>query len=427
MKSPFSRIALTTIALSSIAVALVGSSNDVDSPRASAAVAGGSTVQLEVAGKAGVAADASAVVLNLTAVDASANGFVTAWPCGSTRPVTSNLNFVPGGAVANSAIVGVGSRGKVCLYTKSSTELVVDVNGWFPAGSDYQTMTPARLLDTRSGGPSTAGASFAETFTGNVGLDRFDYGLWHRDDHLVSYQSWTGDHDTNCGSPDTQRPIRRDRWQDSFYMCKDHMMTSVGETSGYSLAWFTPKQSFTDETKVSWDVNVTDLGGRQWWEVMIYPESDGDRYSIAAESVDGTECLVCTTEDWIAKTANILPYGPGSIVVGTGPAALEDPHIHFDGGENLYTGGTKICSAGKATWFRDSGACDSKKTRLTFSMTDNQNGTITVNYGGAFTQTITGSFPNEPWRVVFKDHNYTPDKDGTPIGHTWHWDNIIVR
>jgi hypothetical protein len=268
---------------------------------------------------------------------------------------------------------------------------------------------------------------FVVSFDGNVGLDRFDYGLWHRDDHLVSYQSWTGDHDTNCGSPDTQRPIRRDRWQDSFYMCKDHMMTSVGETSGYSLAWFTPKQSFTDETKVSWDVNVTDLGGRQWWEVMIYPESDGDRYSIAAESVDGTECLVCTTEDWIAKTANILPYGPGSIVVGTGPAALEDPHIHFDGGENLYTGGTKICSAGKATWFRDSGACDSKKTRLTFSMTDNQNGTITVNYGGAFTQTITGSFPNEPWRVVFKDHNYTPDKDGTPIGHTWHWDNIIVR
>ena len=22
---------------------------------------------------------------------------------------------------------------------------------------------------------------------------------------------------------------------------------------------------------------------------------------------------------------------------------------------------------------------------------------------------------------------YTPDKDGPVVGHTWHWDNIIVR
>jgi hypothetical protein len=71
--------------------------------------------------------------------------------------------------------------------------------------------------------------------------------------------------------------------------------------------------------RASLDVSVADLGGRQWWEDVIHPASDGDRYSIAAESVDGTECLVCTTEDWIAKTAHILPYEPGSIVVGTAP------------------------------------------------------------------------------------------------------------
>jgi hypothetical protein len=49
-----------------------------------------------------------------------------------------------------------------------------------------------------------------------------------------------------------------------------------------------------------------------------------------------------------------------------------------------------------------------------------------VDYGGAFTQSFAGSFPDEPWRVVFKDHNYTPDKDAIPIGHTWHWDNIVI-
>ena len=298
-----------------------------------------------------------------------------------------------------------------------------------PASSAAQpnedTGPTATSASAMGSSPAPSQSDFVVSFDGNVGLDRFDYGLWHRDDHLVSSEDWTGDHDTNCGSPDTQRPIQRDRWQGSFYLCRDHMMTSVGETSGYSLAWFTPKQTFTDQKVVSWDVNVTDLGGRQWWEVMIYPESDAARYFKAAESVDGTDCLVCTTEDWIAQTANLLPYGPGSIVVGNGPAALQDPHIHSDGGENLYEGGTKTC-AGGYTWFQESGACDSKKTRLTFTMTDDEDGTITVDYGGAFTQTIDGSFPDEPWRVVFKDHNYTPDKDGTPIGHTWHWDNVSV-
>jgi hypothetical protein len=273
---------------------------------------------------------------------------------------------------------------------------------------------------------SAVAPDFVVTFDGNTGLERFDYGLWHRDDNLVRTQNWTGDHDANCGSPDTQRPIRRDRWRESFYMCRDHMMTAVGDTSGYSLAWFTPKQSFTDQTMVSWDVNVTDLGGRQWWEVMIYPESDASRYFEArTESQHGTDCLVCTTEGWMAQTAGLLPYGPGSIVVGTGPAALQDPKIHYDGRSNLYTANTKICK-GAYTWFKGSGACDSKKTRLTFSIRDNQNGTITVDFGGAFRQTFSGSFPDEPWRVVFKDHNYTPDKDGPPIGHTWHWDNIAV-
>jgi len=152
MKFRIARIAAVTAASMSLVVTLIGPVMDPSSPSASAAAAG-STVELTVAGRSGIAGDASAVVLNLTAVDA----YVTAWPCGETRPLASNLNFVPNRAVANSAIVGVGSDGKVCLYTASSTELVVDVNGWFPAGADYQTMTPARLLDTRSGGQLCGG------------------------------------------------------------------------------------------------------------------------------------------------------------------------------------------------------------------------------------------------------------------------------
>src|SRR5215471_4304227 len=41
-------------------------------------------------------AGATSVALNLTATDAMAPGFLTAWPCGQAMPATSVLNFVPG-------------------------------------------------------------------------------------------------------------------------------------------------------------------------------------------------------------------------------------------------------------------------------------------------------------------------------------------
>jgi hypothetical protein len=47
-------------------------------------------------------------------------------------------------------IAKVGAGGKVCIYTSSYTELVVDVTGYYPAGADYVAMTPGRLLETRA-------------------------------------------------------------------------------------------------------------------------------------------------------------------------------------------------------------------------------------------------------------------------------------
>ena len=67
-----------------------------------------------------------------------------------------------------------------------------------------------------------------------------------------------------------------------------------------------------------------------------------------------------------------------------------------------------------------------KATRHPVSLVDNGNGTVTFTVAGVST-TQAGSFPQCPCRVVFYDHNYTPDKDGVPAGHSWHWDNIIIR
>jgi hypothetical protein len=90
----------------------------------------GATFQLRTAGRAGIPADATAVVLNVTVVSPAAPGFVTVHPRGSARPTASNLNHLPGAVVANVVIARVGPGGDVCLFSSGSTHLVVDVAGW---------------------------------------------------------------------------------------------------------------------------------------------------------------------------------------------------------------------------------------------------------------------------------------------------------
>ena len=90
----------------------------------------GGTLQLDVVGRVGIPATATAVVLNVTSTASTANGFVTAHPQGTGLPTAANLNFPAGVNVSNLVVAGVGSQGDVCLFTRSPTHLVVDVVGW---------------------------------------------------------------------------------------------------------------------------------------------------------------------------------------------------------------------------------------------------------------------------------------------------------
>ena len=112
-----------------------------------------------MAARFGIPDDAKAVSLNVTATDPSAGGFLTMFPCGTTRPTAgSTLNYLSGQTIPNAALAKVGSGGNVCIFTQKATHVVVDVTGWFPADTDFRTLSPERLLDTRSGlGHSPAG------------------------------------------------------------------------------------------------------------------------------------------------------------------------------------------------------------------------------------------------------------------------------
>ena len=73
-------------------------------------VGAASTLSLGVTGVGGVpSSGVGAVVLNLTATQASEATFVTAWPSGLPRPTASSLNPAPGGgSVANLVVAAVG-------------------------------------------------------------------------------------------------------------------------------------------------------------------------------------------------------------------------------------------------------------------------------------------------------------------------------
>jgi hypothetical protein len=109
-----------------------------------------SELSVPVAGRAGAAADATAVAINVTVTEPVADGFVTVHPCGQPRPWTSNLNYGPGQTVPNLVVVPLG-QGAVCLFAHSPAHLIVDLLGWFGPSPPVVALNPARLADTRPG------------------------------------------------------------------------------------------------------------------------------------------------------------------------------------------------------------------------------------------------------------------------------------
>ena len=93
------------------------------------------TYKLDIAGRAGVPTDALSVTANLVAVNPSGPGHLTVYPCSADKPLASALNYMPGVNNANEFSVPLGIDGDVCIFTWAETDIVVDVYGYYKAGS----------------------------------------------------------------------------------------------------------------------------------------------------------------------------------------------------------------------------------------------------------------------------------------------------
>ncbi len=128
----------------------------VGSPKAP--LGAGGQLQLPVANALGISTtDIAAVVMNLTATNTTAAGYLTAWPSDKAQQTTSNLNFVAGQSVPNLAVVPVSASGDVSIFNfAGTTDVIGDVVGYYtqpgvskPDGGVFHAMAPQRFLDTR--------------------------------------------------------------------------------------------------------------------------------------------------------------------------------------------------------------------------------------------------------------------------------------
>jgi hypothetical protein len=120
----------------------------------------GSTISVPLAGRAGVAASASAVMLNVAAVGASGPGYATVFPCDAQRPLAASINFDINAATSNAVFSKLSPQGDVCVFVSAAVDLVIDVTTYLPAHSQaIVPLVPGRIMDTRPGRTTIDGRS----------------------------------------------------------------------------------------------------------------------------------------------------------------------------------------------------------------------------------------------------------------------------
>jgi LPXTG-site transpeptidase (sortase) family protein len=122
-----------------------------------------SSTVLAVAGVNGVPANATSVVLNVTAYQPDGEGYITVHPWGTALPNTSNVNMQSRRTIVpNLVTTKVGTWGNIVLYTSVGVHMIVDIFGYYvPATSSragrFIPSSPVRLLDTRKTSRVVAG------------------------------------------------------------------------------------------------------------------------------------------------------------------------------------------------------------------------------------------------------------------------------
>jgi lysophospholipase L1-like esterase len=121
-------------------------------------LAGGATVDVQVAGVSGLPASGVAgAVLHLTVTPEQA-GYLKAWPVAETEPDVTLMDFKAGNWRTNTVVLRPGPDGKIRLSNGSSApiHLIVDLQGWFERAGDARAVKVMPMGDSITWGQGSS-------------------------------------------------------------------------------------------------------------------------------------------------------------------------------------------------------------------------------------------------------------------------------
>ena len=288
--------------------------------------------------------------------------------------------------------------------------------------------------------PSSGEWALEETFDGDPAAPsqellpkNFDYAVTHRShpgDHFDGYPPFLADHASNCAGPNPEiSPLpqhevvaRQDSNgaspDESFFICKNHMMSSMGQAGPYSVSAFWPKQefNFADGGVLEFDVNINDAHGtRSWWEVMIIPR---DQLKVAAGPTDSPISETYPHDRIVLdfrRNVRTIKVGTESLAP-EGWLAKETQWGRWDFAwwRNLYPNDPALDDRRERRTMR----VELEGDRIVWGI-ETEDGSF-----DEWSVEVPGGMPFDQGLVLFKTHAYNPVKDGNTDTYTFHWDNI---
>ena len=283
--------------------------------------------------------------------------------------------------------------------------------------------------------------AYEQTFDGDPGApsqallpSSMDFVATHRthpqEQFTKAYTPYLADHGDDCAGPNpdvvplpqhyvyTRQDSDGANPDQSFFICKNHMMTALGEVDPYSNSAFWPKQEFdfSDGGTLMFDVNINlGFGQRVWWEVMITP-----RDQLKA----GAAPLQSAVDETYPLDRIVLQFREGVRAIRVGSDALapdgwlvDERHFYqydFAYWKDLHP----LDPALNDRRIRRTMRVRLEDNRITWGI-ETEGGTF-----DEFTVDIAEGLPFDRGLVIFKTHAYTPVFHNNFDSYTFHWDNI---
>ena len=316
----------------------------------------------------------------------------------------------------NGRVTVFGNVSKLCKMIERKTFLlVIAILGVFSENAEAQTLSWA--FEERFDGAMFNPSSPSQTVLPRT----FDYVVTHRThpkNHVSFPKPYLADHGKDCAGPPSQHTVftshtsNGENPDESFFVCKEHMMSSMGQVSGYSVTTFYPKQEFefADSGILEFDVNINESGARSWWEILITPR---DQMKVAAAQdffpIDETypeDRIVLT----FAQTKRKIQIGTGAIPPDGWTVIAKD----WRAWRNVDPNDPALTDRR----IRRRHRLEFEKNRISWSI-ETKDGTM-----DEYSAELPEGLPFTRGLVLFKTHAYTPEKDGNFDRYTFHWDNI---